>query len=291
MSEYRKQYYAFINFRKVDKPLAKEKFKTHDHHIKPRCLFPELINDPENIVTLTVSEHIYAHKLLMLWMKDEYGTDDSRYIKMFYAYTRTIKYMDKRLKKENQRLTSIRNRNSIWINDGISEFFVLKSTVKNYPGFQIGRLSKPNINRIVVNNGKRIRYVDPNHIPRGYKIGSISLSTKDKVWITNSVQQTLINKTDPVPAGWKYGSLNKQAAHTIWVNNGKQMKRVSPDNIPIGWSIGKLPSKSKGKLIYVNNGEIARKVYPDQIPPGFVKGNLSRNHVIEKAIKQQMITV
>lgn len=157
--------------------------------------------------------------------------------------------------------------------------------------FQIGRLSKPNINRIVVNNGKRIRYVDPNHIPRGYKIGSISLSTKDKVWITNGVQQTLINKTDPVPAGWKYGSLNKPAAHTIWINNGKQMKRVSPDNIPIGWSIGKLPSKSKGKLIYVNNGEIARKVYPDQIPPGFVKGNLSRNHVIEKAIKQQMITV
>lgn len=34
------------------------------HHYKPKSLFPELINDPENLVYLTPEEHVIAHYLL-----------------------------------------------------------------------------------------------------------------------------------------------------------------------------------------------------------------------------------
>lgn len=42
----------------------REKGRTHDHHIAPRSQFPELENEPSNIITLTVAAHAEAHSLL-----------------------------------------------------------------------------------------------------------------------------------------------------------------------------------------------------------------------------------
>ena len=37
---------------------------THEHHIAPRKQFPELAEEPENFITLTITDHATAHKLL-----------------------------------------------------------------------------------------------------------------------------------------------------------------------------------------------------------------------------------
>lgn len=158
-------------------------------------------------------------------------------------------------------------------------------------GYNYGRIAKPNVNRIVVTNGKRIRYVDPNSIPEGWEIGSCSSSTRGKIWITNGHEQMLINKDDAIPEGWYHGSCSKPTLGTVWINNGTIMKRVKLEDIPEGWVKGKLPHKSKGKLIYVNDGIRTIKVEPDKIPEGFVKGFLpGKNHIwINNGVRRKFL--
>ena len=38
---------------------------TEEHHIQPKCLFPELVKDSDNLVRLTPEEHYLAHLLLV----------------------------------------------------------------------------------------------------------------------------------------------------------------------------------------------------------------------------------
>ena len=38
---------------------------SESHHIQPKCIFPELAHDPNNLVNLTASEHYLAHQLLI----------------------------------------------------------------------------------------------------------------------------------------------------------------------------------------------------------------------------------
>jgi len=37
---------------------------TEEHHIAPRAQFPELANEPLNLITLFIADHAFAHKLL-----------------------------------------------------------------------------------------------------------------------------------------------------------------------------------------------------------------------------------
>lgn len=302
MNNYQQQYEQLIAFRQHIQPLNRILFKCHRHHIKPKSIFPELEFEQSNIVILTIQEHIEAHRLIMLWYRDEYGVFSQQYEKMTYAYYRLLGKYDKTsteyttIRKTLNVMTSIRNSNSIWINDGHNEFFILKDKLNQYPDFKIGRIAKPNSGKIIVNNGKENRFVYPDAIPDGFVIGSIMSSTKGQTWITNGHMQTLIDKDKELPDGWHYGMCKgSPCAGSIWINNGKIMKRIKcdPKSIPNGWVHGKLPSKSKGQLIYVNNGIDTIKVRPDEIPEGYVKGclccskncKLINNGKIQKYIK------
>lgn len=44
------------------------------HHIRPKCLFPELAKDSSNLISLTASEHFKAH--YYLWKHYSEDTDD-----------------------------------------------------------------------------------------------------------------------------------------------------------------------------------------------------------------------
>lgn len=57
---YARIYAAFIDDRKAKQPQAPDYFEKH--HIKPRCLGGG--DEPENIIRLTVEDHIHAHILL-----------------------------------------------------------------------------------------------------------------------------------------------------------------------------------------------------------------------------------
>ena len=56
------------------------------HHIKPRSIYPDLVNDKENLIALTPKEHYFAHHLLKEIYKKQYGDDSDEYWKLFNAF-------------------------------------------------------------------------------------------------------------------------------------------------------------------------------------------------------------
>lgn len=59
--DYQKAYYSLIDrARQRDRPHG----YVEVHHVMPKALFPDLADDPENIVVLTAREHFVAHLLL-----------------------------------------------------------------------------------------------------------------------------------------------------------------------------------------------------------------------------------
>ena len=63
------EYNQIINFRKSN-PLPKDQYG-EKHHIKPKSIYPELVNDKDNIVRLSAQEHFLAHYHLWLAYRDE----------------------------------------------------------------------------------------------------------------------------------------------------------------------------------------------------------------------------
>jgi hypothetical protein len=60
----------------LDECRAKKTYqrKTHKHHVAPRAQFPELVDDPDNLIKLTVEQHVHAHDLLSMAIPDLYVT-------------------------------------------------------------------------------------------------------------------------------------------------------------------------------------------------------------------------
>ena len=56
------------------------------HHIKPRSIYPYLVNDKENLVALTAKEHYFAHHLLKEIYKKQYGDNSDEYWRLFNAF-------------------------------------------------------------------------------------------------------------------------------------------------------------------------------------------------------------
>lgn len=63
------EYNRIIEFRKAN-PLPKDQYG-EKHHIKPKSIYPELVNDKDNIVRLSAQEHFLAHYHLWLAYRDE----------------------------------------------------------------------------------------------------------------------------------------------------------------------------------------------------------------------------
>ena len=66
---YKQMYDELIQFRQNN--IIPQDQLGENHHIKPKSLFPELINDKNNIVRLTLKEHFLAHLYLYLYSKHE----------------------------------------------------------------------------------------------------------------------------------------------------------------------------------------------------------------------------
>lgn len=85
MDDYGQKYKALIHLRKTH-VLKKQAGLTETHHIKLASLWPSLANDVNNLVELTIYEHVLAHKYLYLWYKEKYGELDNRYHTAAKAY-------------------------------------------------------------------------------------------------------------------------------------------------------------------------------------------------------------
>ena len=86
------EYNRIIEFRKSN-PLPDGQYG-EDHHIKPRSIYPELVDDKANIVRLSAQEHFLAHYHLWLAYRDE--LNQKRYArKMCYAFLMMKRAMTK----------------------------------------------------------------------------------------------------------------------------------------------------------------------------------------------------
>lgn len=54
------EYFRFLGECKGTHPEG----RTHEHHICPRKQFPEFVDAPENLITLSIDDHAHAHDLL-----------------------------------------------------------------------------------------------------------------------------------------------------------------------------------------------------------------------------------
>ena len=86
---YEKIYNSLIQKRLTDK-INRSICYCEYHHIKPKSIYPKLINDSANIIALTAKEHYVAHHLLMHWYKEKYGEHHAYYHKMLNAFLFTI---------------------------------------------------------------------------------------------------------------------------------------------------------------------------------------------------------
>ena len=191
---YIKIYNNLIDFRLKNPPI--EFFEKH--HIKPKSLFPELENDPNNIVKLTYKEHYLVHHLLYRYYKsigDKIATS-----KMACAWFRTC-YRENGLKVTalqfekakisiKKRYVSDETRKKISFNHAdISgeknpnfgrEFSIqhrkrISEARKKFKASkeQCEKHRKDMLGRIWVNNNINEKFVLPINIPEGYKKGRL----------------------------------------------------------------------------------------------------------------------
>ncbi len=53
-----------VYFREAEERRTARAWNTQDHHFCPRKQFPQFIDSPENLITLTVQDHAFVHRLL-----------------------------------------------------------------------------------------------------------------------------------------------------------------------------------------------------------------------------------
>lgn len=84
--DYSRIYNELIEKRKKE-ILSKENCDYFEiHHIKPRSIYPDLVDDKENLVALTAKEHYFAHHLLKEIYKKQYGDNSDEYWRLFNAF-------------------------------------------------------------------------------------------------------------------------------------------------------------------------------------------------------------
>ena len=75
-------------------------------------------------------------------------------------------------------------------------------------------------------------------------IEAIRKKAKNKIWVTNGIENLRLEKFDQIPKGWKRGrtlSSEKSPANMKWINNGKEERFVKKCyDIPQGWLTGRL---------------------------------------------------
>lgn len=100
-------------------------------------------------------------------------------------------------------------------NDPIPEGFKKGKTIASYsmPQSACDKISERNKNSIWVNNGIESKFVNKDHIPEGYSKGRIFKCTKRKpssaknsIWVNNGIISKMV-QPDQIPNGFVHGRL------------------------------------------------------------------------------------
>ena len=324
---------CLLHKRQIEQPLVKSPETKHlieSHHIIMRSLGGS--NDKSNIVNLTLREHYVMHELLV---KVYQGTQyESSAIKAWSNMSRKMpnKIKSSRLyakfrseyckvagqstggkicitngqcnkyiypnqpilegfykgmyhsKKgiENIKKGCTKRIGMIIVNNGITNKWVWPDKIPN--GYKIGSMHQTNIGKIMVNDGHRQLIVDPNHIPNGFKIGGLPVTEERRLQMINAQKNMSEEKKQ---------ARNKKISQKIkGRKTGRHLSEKHKQALLEGRKkvIVKLTSEQKKQIsnrqkgkIKVNNGIKTIYADPNNIPKGFVKGQLHKINIPKDA--------
>lgn len=202
---YLKIYNNLINFRLKNPPI--EYFEKH--HTKPKSLFPELKNDPNNIVKLTYKEHYLAHHLLYRYYKSI--NDKNGIIKMGYAWFRLCKNTNglhvSLIQYKKARQANI-EANKLRPGSFTGRIHSKESNLKN----SLAHIGKPGPNKGKELSDETKRKISKTlklnpfiHNPTNEQREKMSLATKNSFWCNDGIKNYRLKE---LPSGFKLGRLN-----------------------------------------------------------------------------------
>lgn len=162
---------------------------------------------------------------------------------------------------------------TVMVTDGTSSFRVSKYDTRFLSGELVGHTRGKTY---AIDNYGNGHFVDKND-PR-FKTGDLKGNNADTITITNGKTNKRIHTDESIPYGWYRGMTKDSPKGSIWINNGKTSKMFKGDQIPNGWTKGRIFNKKSKPVgtfgkIWITNNINSKLIKKDQdIPQGWKKG-------------------
>lgn len=271
--DYTEAYNSLVAYRK-ENPLPDDVYG-ENHHIKPKSIYPELKNDPDNIVRLSAGEHYKAHYYLM----KTYENDSSKVIewrKMSSAFWYMSNYIFTQRDLTPEELNDCADMYQK-SREAIKKMYSEKYTGAGNPNY--GKKASEETRRKLseANKGK-------HHSEESKRKMSESLKGKRKgCHHTEETRKKISEKAKGRPSAFKGRHFTEEQRKTLsesckgripWNKGLKGCQKMSDATKE------KMSKKRKGMvahnkgLRWFNNGKINRQ--SKECPEGFVSGKLRK---------------
>lgn len=150
--------------------------------------------------------------------------------------------------------------NVTYITDGVHDKMVSDKWMLNHiipENWKIGRTSKPNQEKVHVNNGVDLRYIYEyeldEYLNKGYVKGTLNRPSKDRTVMNNGIHDKFVKPEDIElyrSMGYIEGGLKGlNCRKKIWINNGEKNTKIDPSELieymSKGWFKGRLTLNKK----------------------------------------------
>ncbi len=280
----------YIDLIERNSTTIKEKYKTHSHHIVPKCYFRHnnisIDNSLNNKVNLLIKDHLLAHYYLALCSKEEWFKianilvlqrafgDDKDFIYSLTNYELLQTEFCDSKSRSKQISNSMKGR--IQVSKGLEVHTILKEELQDYLdlGFELGNnilknkvsVTKDGVDRLINKNELDI------YLSKGYVIGHSHLtSQKSKGYVV--VHNLKLKKETKISKE----NLNEYMYNGYELGGLPTNKRKQGHPCPYKGTKG-LVKSSCGGTTYVTNGLKNRRIKNDKVEsflndnPDFYKG-------------------
>lgn len=251
---------------------------TERHHICPKAadMFPEyasFVEHPWNCVELTARQHFIAHMLLWKAYNNDSMTRAFGIMSNYYTIKKSRIYQN--IREKYSKIVSEQMKNTVTVRkeDGTCKRISKKEFDNSNEIFG----STKGMTYAVDNMGNS--YYVKKDDPRFFT-GELKGNNADTITITDGKINRRISPNENIPNGWRKGMTKDSPKGSTWINDGKTSKMFKGDQIPKGWTKGRLFKKKPKHIgttgkICINNGKVNQMIEREKpIPEGWVKGRL-----------------
>lgn len=249
---------------------------TEKHHICPRAkdMFPEYSSFRENkwnLVNLTPRQHFIAH--IMLWKI--YKNRSTTFAVGSMNYNKDIdSRLYQNIKTEFSKAVSKQMSNTVSVKDKFGKS--KRITKKEFDMCDHIQGHTKGMTFAIDKDGKGF-YVSTDD--ERLKNGTLKGNNAGTITITDGAINKRIRPNECIPEGFYRGMTKETPIGSFWINDGNISRMHKGDEIPSGWSKGRIFSKkptyvgSKG-MVWVNNGKESKMCKPENIKPGWTRGRI-----------------